>query len=106
MIDISNLHTGLFIGGGWRDAGETFTTLNPATGQPLAELAAAGSADVDAAVTAATSAYRGDWGALAPSRRGALLHRLADLVERDLEQLAALESIDMGRPVGMGAAMM
>ncbi|MCZ4552282.1 aldehyde dehydrogenase family protein [Gordonia rubripertincta] len=106
MIDISNLHTGLFIGGGWRDAGETFTTLNPATGQPLAELAAAGSADVDAAVIAATSAYRGDWGALAPSRRGALLHRLADLVERDLEQLAALESMDMGRPVGMGAAMM
>jgi betaine-aldehyde dehydrogenase len=106
MIDISNLHTGLFIGGEWRDAGDTFTTLNPANGRPLAELAAAGPDDVDAAVAAATSAYRGDWGALAPSRKGAMLHKLADLVERDLDQLAALESLDMGRPVGMGAALM
>ena len=106
MIDISNLHTGLFIGGEWRDAGDTFTTLNPATGRPLAELAAAGADDVDAVVDAAAAAFRGDWGALAPSRKGAMLHKLADLVGRDLDQLAALESLDMGRPVGMGAALM
>ncbi|MCK8613717.1 aldehyde dehydrogenase family protein [Gordonia sp. C13] len=106
MIDISNLHTGLYIGGDWHDGQETFTTHNPATGQPLAELAAAGASDVDAAVDAAESAFRGDWGALAPSRKGVLLNTLADLVERDVERLAALESIDMGRPVGMGAAMM
>ncbi|NED70477.1 aldehyde dehydrogenase family protein, partial [Streptomyces sp. SID10244] len=95
-----------YIGGEWHDARETFTTLNPATGQPLAELAAADASDVDAAVSAATTAFRGDWGALAPSRKGALLNKLADLVERDVEQLAALESLDMGRPVGMSAAMM
>ncbi|GAA3706235.1 aldehyde dehydrogenase family protein [Gordonia hankookensis] len=106
MIDISTLNTGLYIGGEWHDARETFTTLNPATGQPLAELAAADASDVDAAVSAATTAFRGDWGALAPSRKGALLNKLADLVERDVEQLAALESLDMGRPVGMSAAMM
>ncbi|MGV9711371.1 aldehyde dehydrogenase family protein [Gordonia sp. NPDC003424] len=106
MIDISHLHTGLFIGGEWRDARDTFTTLNPATGQPLAELAAANAADVDAAVDAAAAAFRGEWGALQPSRKGALLYKLADLVERDIEQLAALESLDMGRPVGASAALM
>ncbi|PKZ66801.1 betaine-aldehyde dehydrogenase [Gordonia terrae] len=106
MIDISSLHTGLYIGGDWHDPRATFTTLNPATGSPLAELAAADASDVDSAVEAAESAFRGDWGALAPSRRGVLLNKLADLVERDVELLAALESIDMGRPVGMGAAMM
>ncbi len=106
MIDISNLHTGLYIGGAWRDARSTFATMNPTTGQHLADLSSADADDVDAAVTAATDAFRGDWGSLAPSRKGALLHRLADLVEADTEQLAALESLDMGRPVGMGAALM
>ena len=106
MIDISQLHTGLYIGGEWRDADTTFTTLNPATGQPLTELAAADADDVDAAVDAATAAFRGDWGALAQSRKGLLLNKLADLVERDSEQLAALESLDMGRPVGASAALM
>ncbi|OUC75721.1 aldehyde dehydrogenase family protein [Gordonia lacunae] len=106
MIDVSNLHTGLYIDGSWRSADATFTTTNPSTAQPLSELAAADAADVDAAVTAATAAFRGEWGALAPSRKGALLNRLADLVERDLDQLAALESLDMGRPLGMSSALM
>ncbi|WP_075836137.1 MULTISPECIES: aldehyde dehydrogenase family protein [unclassified Rhodococcus (in: high G+C Gram-positive bacteria)] len=106
MIDLSTVRTDLFIGGEWRKARETFTTLNPATGRPLAELAAADAADVDAAVTAATDAFRGDWGALPPSRKAVLLNKLADLVERDVERLAALESADMGRPVGAGIALM
>ncbi|ALG85371.1 aldehyde dehydrogenase family protein [Gordonia phthalatica] len=106
MIDISTLSTGLFIGGEWRQPSERFTTLNPSTGTPLADLAAASAAEVDSAVDAATAAFRGEWGALAPSRKGALLNRLADLVERDLEQLAHLESLDMGRPVGMSVALM
>ncbi|MGW0035476.1 aldehyde dehydrogenase family protein [Gordonia sp. NPDC003376] len=106
MIDISGVRTGLFIGGEWLAAQDTFTTHNPATGAPLVELGAASTADVDAAVAAATAAFRGEWGATAPSAKGALINKLADLVERDLDELAALESIDMGRPVGVSAAMM
>ena len=106
MIDISSVNTELFIGGKWTAGSDTFTTLNPTTGERLASLAAASSADVDDAVSAATEAFRGDWGMLAPSRKGVLLNRLADLVERDIDILAQLESVDMGRPVGMGAALM
>ena len=106
MIDISSVNTELFVGGTWTAASARFSTLNPATGQPLADLAAASSADVDAAVAAATSAFKGEWGSLAPSRKGLLLNRLADLVERDTEILAQLESLDMGRPFGMGAQLM
>jgi betaine-aldehyde dehydrogenase len=106
MVDISSVNTELFVGGAWIPASESFTTVNPATGQPLADLAAASSTDVDAAVTAATAAFRGDWGALPPSHKGALLNRLADLVERDSETLARLESLDMGRPFGMSAQLM
>jgi betaine-aldehyde dehydrogenase len=106
MLDISSVNAKLFIGGSWTAASDTFTTLNPTTGEPLAELAAASNADVDAAVSAATSAFRGAWAEVAPSRKGALLGRLADLVERDTEMLAQLESVDMGRPVTMSAAML
>ena len=106
MIDISSVNTELFVGGTWTAASARFSTLNPATGQPLADLAAASSADVDAAVAAATSAFKTEWGSLAPSRKGLLLNRLADLVERDTEILARLESLDMGRPFGMGAQLM
>ena len=106
MIDISSVNTELFVGGTWTAASARFSTLNPATGQPLAELAAASTADVDAAVAAATSAFKGEWGSSAPSRKGLLLNRLADLVERDIEILAQLESLDMGRPFGMGAQLM
>ena len=106
MIDISSVNTELFVGGTWTAASARFSTLNPATGQPLADLAAASSADVDAAVAAAMSAFKGEWGSLAPSRKGLLLSRLADLVERDTEILAQLESLDMGRPFGMGAQLM
>lgn len=106
MIDINSVNTKLFIGGAWTAASATFATLNPATGQHLAELAAASGTDVDAAVSAATAAFRGDWGRLAPSGKGLLLHRLADLVERDSEILGRLESLDMGRPFGMSVQLM
>lgn len=106
MVDISTLHTGLFIGGEWRSGKETFTTLNPSTGHPLAELASADAADVDDAVAAATEAFTGEWGRMAPSNRGILLNKLADLVDQDLGRLAELESSDMGRPIGQSAGMM
>lgn len=106
MVDLSHVNTGLFIGGRWIQPGSVYTSVNPATGASLAEIASASTDDVDAAVGAATDAFRGDWGALAPSQKGALLYRLADLVERDIEVLAHLESLEMGRPIGMSMALM
>lgn len=93
--------TGLHIDGAPRPAasGATLTTLEPATGTVLAEVAAAGAADVDAAVRAAQRAYRETWGPLAAEERAALLRRVADRVEAEAEPLALLESADTGKPL-------
>ncbi|MEU7529071.1 aldehyde dehydrogenase family protein [Saccharothrix sp. NPDC042600] len=90
--------TGLFIGGRWVAATDTFTTTDPATDEPLAEVADATDADVDAAVAAARDALPA-WQALPATERAALLWRLADLVEADAEKLAELETRDQGQPL-------
>lgn len=83
-------------------SGETFETLNPATGEVLAEIAAGDSADVDQAVIAAKEAFRfgSPWRTMDASKRGEMLYRLADLIERDRVKLATLESLDNGKPYG------
>lgn len=106
MIDLSGVKTDLYIAGEWTKSRDSFTTLNPATGKALTAIAAAGGSEIDAAVTAAQVALRGEWSTLAPSAKGRLVNRLADLVERDTEILAHLESMDMGRPIGMSTALM
>jgi betaine-aldehyde dehydrogenase len=91
----------LFIDGDWREpvAGGRFTVLNPATGQPVAEVASADADDVDRAVWAARSAFDGgSWSRLSGVDRGRLLHRVADLIEADLDNLATLETLEIGRP--------
>ncbi|MBO4240595.1 MULTISPECIES: aldehyde dehydrogenase family protein [Pseudonocardia] len=85
--------------------GGTFPTVNPATGEVLAHVVAADTADVDTAVAAAGRAVRGEWAAVPPSGKGALLTRLADLVERDADELARLESREMGAPLGVAAGL-
>lgn len=92
----------LLIGGEWLPAagGETFATLNPADGTPLVEVALAGAADVDRAVTAARAAFEsGPWPALTGSERGNLLWRVADLIEQHADELAELETLDNGKPI-------
>jgi acyl-CoA reductase-like NAD-dependent aldehyde dehydrogenase len=81
--------------------GRTFDTLDPATAEALARVAWAGPADVDAAVEAARRAFAPDteWRRKSASDRGRRIAVLADLVERDAEQLAQLESLDNGKPV-------
>ncbi|KRC46442.1 MULTISPECIES: phenylacetaldehyde dehydrogenase StyD [unclassified Nocardioides] len=96
----SGLTTGLFIDGAWSHAQDTFADLNPATGELLAEVSSGSAADIDRAVVAARAALEGAWGATPGVARGALLHRLADLVERDAAELARLEALDVGKPVG------
>jgi acyl-CoA reductase-like NAD-dependent aldehyde dehydrogenase len=92
----------LLIGGRWEEAqaGGTFPTLNPATGEPLCEVAAGEAADVDRAVAAARQAF-GPWSALLPAARERLLLRFAELVEAHKEELAQLETLDNGKPFGV-----
>ena len=80
-------------------SGKTFEVVNPATGAVIANVPEADKADVDIAVRAARRAFDdGVWARVSPSEKGRMLWRIADLIERDLEELAELESIDNGKP--------
>jgi acyl-CoA reductase-like NAD-dependent aldehyde dehydrogenase len=78
-------------------SGRTYTSLDPFTGEPWAQVPDAGPEDVDAAVAAARAALDGEWGRLTATQRGRLLHRLGDLIARDAERLAELETRDNGK---------
>ena len=90
-----------FIDGKWVEAasGKTFKTFNPATGEVLAEVAEGGPEDIDRAVAAARRAFTGPWSRAKPAERQALLLRLAELVEAHIEELATLDTLDMGAPI-------
>jgi len=92
---------GLLIGGRRVPAtdGATTAVINPATGEPIAQAAQAGVADIDAAVGAAHEAYTGDWGSLGPGDRAAALRRLADLIRKHSEELAQLDTRNVGKPI-------
>jgi phenylacetaldehyde dehydrogenase len=90
------------IDGDWVGAasGKTFAVYNPATGSVMTEVAEAEREDVDRAVAAARRAFdQGPWPKMTGSERGRLLWKLADLIERHLEEFAELESIDNGKPL-------
>nr|WP_097790964.1 aldehyde dehydrogenase [Halomonas beimenensis] len=80
--------------------GATLTTINPATGETLAEVASCDDADAERAVAVARAAFDGgDWSRLAPGRRKRVLLRLADLMEAHKHELALLDTLDMGKPI-------
>ena len=94
--------TELFIGGKWVSAksGKTFATMNPATEEKIADVAEGDAADVDEAVKAARKALEnGPWKKMDARDRGRIMNRLADLIEENQDELAALESLDNGKPV-------
>ena len=78
-------------------SGRTYETLNPFTGEAWAQVADAGTQDVDAAVGAARAALAGPWGAMTPPERAAVLRNAADVLERDADRLARLETTDNGK---------
>lgn len=80
-------------------SGKTFQTHNPATGELLADVAEGDAADIDRAVEAARRAFEGPWSKWRPAERQALLLRLADLVEANIDELATLDTLDMGAPI-------
>jgi len=94
--------TQLFINNEWvnSESGKTFPTTNPTTGEVIANVQEGDKADVDKAVKAASKAFElgSEWRTMDASQRGLLLFRLADLIERDREYMASLESYDNGKP--------
>jgi gamma-glutamyl-gamma-aminobutyraldehyde dehydrogenase len=96
------LRTDLFIGGDFRPAheGRRFITENPATGQPITEVAEGGVADVEAAVAAARGAAdRGVWSRIDPGARKRILLAWADSIEANARELGLIETIDAGKPI-------
>ncbi len=90
---------GLFIGGEWTEPGsETFETLNPATGKPLASLTQASAGDVDSAVRAAREAQP-EWWAIGGHARARYLYALARHLQKHSRFFAVLESLDNGKPI-------
>ncbi|KAJ3569879.1 hypothetical protein NP233_g4766 [Leucocoprinus birnbaumii] len=96
------LRTGLFIGGDWVDpvdGGGLIDVVDPATGQTITSIAGGGPKDVDSAVKAARKAYKTSWGLKVPgAQRGRILSKFADLLEKHNDELAALESLNVGKP--------
>jgi len=91
---------GLFIDGDWVDGhGESFATIDPASEERLAEIAAADAADVDLAVAAARRAYDRVWSRMPGTDRGKYLFRIARLIQERARELAVAESLDNGKPI-------
>ena len=100
--------TKLLINNRWvpSESGKTFATVNPATGEEICQISEADAADVEQAVKAARRAFEhGPWRKIPASERGRLIHRLADLIEKNADELAALESLDNGKPVSIAKAV-
>ncbi|MEW6449554.1 MAG: aldehyde dehydrogenase family protein [Pseudomonadota bacterium] len=94
--------TQLLIGGEWGEASlrKRFATLDPSTGEPIAEVSEATASDIDAAVGAARQALRsGPWPAMSGAQRGRILNRLAAIMRERFEELVLLESLDGGKPI-------
>src|ERR1700676_1208007 len=98
---VSRTHK-ILINGKWVGAasGKTFPTFNPATGEVLSQVAEGDKEDINLAVKAARAAFEtGPWSRITPSERGRMIWKLADLIEKHLEEFAQLESLDNGKPL-------
>jgi len=93
----------LLINGQWVEgSGKAFDTINPATGEVLTQVAEASEKDVDRAVAAARKAFEdtaGPWRKMSASERGKVLWRIGDLIEKNIDELAELETLDNGKPI-------
>jgi phenylacetaldehyde dehydrogenase len=95
------------IGGKWQNAlsGKTFDVYDPSNEEVIAKVADCDRADVDLAVAAARKAFdQGPWPRMSPSERGKIIWRIGDLILKNLEELAQLESLDNGKPIAVARA--
>lgn len=98
----------LFIGGQWREAsgGARTDVIDPSTGRVVTTVAEADASDVDAAVRAARDAFdNSGWATLSGRERGRVLHRVAELIRENADELARLESLDVGKPITLTHAV-
>ncbi len=93
-----------YIGGAWVASSRTLPVINPSDGQVIGQIARGGAAEIDAAVKAAQAAMDGEWGQCDAVTRGRLLMKLSDLIRRDAEKLARMESEDVGKPLTQARA--
>ncbi|MCW5557980.1 MAG: aldehyde dehydrogenase family protein [Verrucomicrobiae bacterium] len=95
------LQTKLLIGDRWTDAasGRTFASYNPATGDVITHVAEGGKEDIERAVRAARAAFEGPWRKMSPMERSKCLWKLADLIEKNFDALATLETMDAGKTI-------
>jgi len=99
--------TNLYIDGEWVAAtdGVTLETVDPATEEPITSVAAAQAEDIDAAVSAAREAFH-EWRDIDPAKRGRIVYRIGQLIRDELDDLAALESLDQGKPLSQARSDM
>ncbi|HKG44915.1 MAG TPA: aldehyde dehydrogenase family protein [Gaiellaceae bacterium] len=90
---------GHFVGGEWLEPKETYTTIEPAREEPLAEVGQATDGEVQLAVEAAREAYSNGWSALAGSERAKYLFRIARILQERAREFAVLESLNGGKPI-------
>ena len=104
---LANREKGHFVDGQWRASlsGETIQTFNPGDGTLLATLARGRREDVDAAVASARRAFEGPWSKLTPHDRYTLMLKVADVIEKNFEELSLLDTLDMGAPLARTRAM-
>jgi len=103
-LDVDPSHC--FIGGQWAPCatGQTLPLVNPSDGTPLCQIARGGAADIDAAVAAARAAFDGPWGRTTAVERGRILYRIGALVLDNIDELAKLEALDVGKPLTQARA--
>jgi aldehyde dehydrogenase (NAD+) len=90
---------GHFVGGEWLEPKETYTTIDPASEESLAEVGQATPAEVDAAVGAARDAFEDGWSSISPSERAKYLFRIARILQERSREFAVLESLNGGKPI-------
>lgn len=104
VLDVDPAHC--LIGGDWGpcDRGQTLSLVNPSDGTVLCQIARGGEADIDRAVIAARAAFAGPWGRATAVERGRVLHKIGTLVLENIDALAELEAMDVGKPLTQARA--
>ncbi|MEZ5779021.1 MAG: aldehyde dehydrogenase family protein [Paracoccaceae bacterium] len=96
--------TEILVAGRWRASGAHLAVEDPSTGSEIGQIARGGTAEVDEAVAAAHAARRGEWGRLTATERGRVLTRIGQMVLERADDLAVLESLDVGKPLKQARA--